>query len=507
MRRFIAMLLLIWFAAVLAGCSRGPDEPRLERDVQGRVDALFGRPVLAVETLRRQGSAPYRAAGDGAKQIIVYYNATLRFAEAYDPSDWQGLSPTMIANALGAADEGITGLKAGPNAPGAELRAYGSIVYRRAGDDWQPADMVAPLPAAAAATAASAPASRADELVRRLAEIVQKTPARQGREDAIIAEELNRALENIRLRTGEGAKAILVAAGPEGGEYWRFLSSVISRSGGTAPMTVGASAGSVENAFLIDRGEARIGLVQSDVAASAVTGAGMFSGTGPLAHLRAVAGLFPEPVHVVVRADSDITSLPGLAGRRVALGAVASGTRQTARRVLEAAGVDVDGLAVAETASPQAALDALARGELDAVVEVVSAPWRQLEIAMHATPLRLMPLDLQARVELGEGAHGLFPLTVPARTYPGQDAPVPTVAATALLVVRDDVPDVLVTNVLDLLYASAASGGAGVQATRLSKARARDGVTIPMHPAAARYFGPVDAAPSSAAPAAVEPAN
>jgi TRAP transporter TAXI family solute receptor len=266
-------------------------------------------------------------------------------------------------------------------------------------------------------------------------------------------------------------------------------------------MTVGASAGSVENAMLVDRGEARIGIVQSDVAAAAVTGAGMFSGTGPLGHLRAVAGLFPEPVHIVVRADSDITSLTGLAGRRVALGAVASGTRQTARRVLEAAGVDVAGLEVAETAPPQVALDQLARGEIDAVIEVVSAPWRQLEIAMHATQLRLLPLDLQTRVELGTEAHGLFPLTVPARTYPGQDEPVPTAAATALLVVRDDVANVEVISVLDLLYASAASGGAGVQATRLSKGRALTGVTIPMHPAAAGYFAKAGA---TAAPVAAE---
>jgi TRAP transporter TAXI family solute receptor len=495
MRCFRGFLLPL-IAVGLAGCARGPDVERLEQDVQARVDGLFGRTVLDLETLRRQGSAPYRAADDGAKQAIVYYNAVLRFTEAYDPSDWQGLSPTMIANALGAADEGITGLKAGPNPPDARLRAYGSIVYRKQGADWLPADLIAPRPAApAAAAAASAPVSRADELVRRLAEIVQKAPARRGRDDEIIAEELNRALENIRLRTGEGAKAVLVASGPEGGEYWRFLTSVVSRSGGAAPVTVGVSAGSVENAFLIDRGDARIGIVQSDVAAAAVSGAGMFSGTGPLGHLRAVAGLFPEPVHVVVRADSDLASVPDLAGRRVALGAVASGTRQTARRVLEAAGVDVDGLEVAETASPQVALDQLARGELDAVIEVVSAPWRQLEIAMHATPLRLLPFDLETRLELGEAAHGLFPLTIPARTYPGQDAAVATVAATALLVVRDDVANPEVTNVLDLLFASAASGGAGVQATRLSKARARDGVTIPMHPAAAEFFGPVAVEP------------
>jgi TRAP-type uncharacterized transport system substrate-binding protein len=81
---------------------------------------------------------------------------------------------------------------------------------------------------------------------------------------------------------------------------------------------------------------------------------------------------------------------------------------------------------------------------------------------------------------------------------------VPTVAATALLVARDDVPDTLVTDTLDLLYASAASGGAGVQATRLSKSRARDGVTIPLHPAAARYF-PQPGQRSSPSPGASEP--
>ena len=53
---------------------------------------------------------------------------------------------------------------------------------------------------------------------------------------------------------------------------------------------------------------------------------------------------------------------------------------------------------------------------------------------------------------------------------------------------RDDVPDALVRDTLGLLYASAASGGAGMQATRLSKARATTGITIPMHPGAAAFF-------------------
>jgi TRAP-type uncharacterized transport system substrate-binding protein len=101
----------------------------------------------------------------------------------------------------------------------------------------------------------------------------------------------------------------------------------------------------------------------------------------------------------------------------------------------------------------------------------------------------LLPLDPATIARVIEEVHGLVPLDIPGRTYAGVPDDLPTVAATALLVARDDVPDALVRDTLEVLYASAASGGAGMQATRLSKARATTGITIPMHPGATEYFG------------------
>ena len=488
MRILTRLALYGVFSLLLAACTRGPGEAGLQQDVQARVDALFGRQVLQVGAFRRQGSAPYRPAEDGARQVIVYYNAIFELAEAYDPSDWQGLGPTMIANAVGASDEGITGLKSGRNEPGTQLRAHGSIVYREAGGGWQPADDVAPRPAAPAAPAGTGQESETEELVRSIAALVQQAPARRGADEKIIAEELNHALAAIRLRMNKDGKRVVIAAGPAGGEYSRFLASVIGHMSESSPITIAATAGSVENALMIERDEARAGLVQSDVAAAAVTGYGIFSGTGPLGRLRAVASLFPEPVHVVVRAGSGIERLQDLKGRRVAIGSVASGTRQTALGVLAAAGIASDQVVGVEEPSPQAALDELSAGRIDAVIAVVSAPWRQLEIEMHASRLTLLPLDPETIALAVAEVHGLLPLDIPARTYPGLAVAVPTVAATALLVARDDVPDAVVSNTLDLLYTSAQSGGAGVKATRLSKERATSGITIPMHPAAERYF-------------------
>jgi len=79
------------------------------------------------------------------------------------------------------------------------------------------------------------------------------------------------------------------------------------------------------------------------------------------------------------------------------------------------------------------------------------------------------------------------PLGIPARTYAGQVATVQTVAATALLVAHSDVADATVEAVLEYLYSAAAERG-GVRAARLSKERARTGITIPMHPGAQRFF-------------------
>ena len=495
-------LTVLALALLAAGCARGPDQQGLERDVQARLDAQFGGQVLALRDLNRQGSAPYAAAADGASQAIVYYNATLEFAQAYDPSNWQGLNPQLIATALGATDEGIVGLGSGQMAPGAELRAYGSIIYRRDADGWRAADVQVPsaaLPEVAAAPAGGA--ARSDQLIRRLAEIVDTSPGLKQAKDEIVAEELDRALQNIELRLDSGRQGFAVATGPEGGEYSRFVASLATRFGSHA--TAGSiraahTAGSVANAFMVDRGEARFGLVQSDVAADAVTGDGLFAVAGPLRRLRAVAALFPEPVHVVVRADSDLQSVADLAGRRVVLGNVGSGTRHTALRVLAAHGVQPASYTEVQFVGAGQALGSLADGSVDAVIEVISAPWRQLSQAAQPGSLRLLSLDPAAITGIEETVHGIVRLDIPARTYPGQDEPVHTVAATALLVANSDIPDAIVASVLETMFAASATAGPGVSAARLSSANAQVGVTIPLHDGAVRYFERSPAGPGSA---------
>lgn len=478
---------------LLAACSRGPGQDQIRTDLQARLDEQFGRPVLEVDRLKRQGSSPLRPADDGAKRALVYYNAVLRFAEDYDGADWQALSPAVLSQSLGATEEGVAGFRRGGNERGSELRAYGSAAYRKAADRWQmeieilPEEEEAAEKARLAATEGSVPPSRADELVNRLAGLVDTTPGFRSAEEEIIEEELDRAYRNITIRLGKNREQLILAAGMPGGEYWRYVQSFAEFWHPEARPLIVATQGSVSNARLVDAGDAQLGLMQSDVAAAAVAGQGPFADTGSLRQIRALGSLVPEPLHVVVRADGDIDSIGDLRGRRVGIGPEESGARFTASVVLGAHGLDFGTLAETFTGAPADGLQRLINGQLDAIIMAVAVPWRQLSIAAGQAPLRLLELDDDVVGHIYEQGQGLVPMVVAGRSYPGQEAPVRTVAATALIVANADLADVTVESVLEAVFADDRLDNA--RTARISRQRALTGVTVPLHNGAARYFG------------------
>jgi TRAP transporter TAXI family solute receptor len=78
-----------------------------------------------------------------------------------------------------------------------------------------------------------------------------------------------------------------------------------------------ASNGSVANVAAIASGSAQSGFVQSDIAYWAFSGTGIYEGRPKIDSLRAIANLFPESVHLVVRKGSGINSVRDLKGKKV----------------------------------------------------------------------------------------------------------------------------------------------------------------------------------------------
>lgn len=478
---------------LLGGCARGPDEKALRQEVQEKLAHQVRSGLFDVASLKRRGSAPLPAADNGAKRLVVYFNATLRFAQDYDFGGWEKLSPASLAYVLGANEKGLLGLK--PRVRAGELvYVYGSSTYEWSKDGWK---NVASTPSAVAAVPAignTAPPSRSKALIDKLAAMVELPPPGIGpQEERVIAEELDRAAENIQRRLERRKHIYTFASGPRGGHYTRFGSALVegvAKAGAQVTVRNRETEGSVQNARLLARGEADYALVQSDVAARAFAGQAPFAGGEPLKTLRALGSLFPEPIHIVVPATSPIREVTDLRGKRVDIGLPSSGTRYDALAILELHGLGARDLAEARQEGMEKAIQRLRDGKLDAFFATIAAPVRGLQALAARHRVRMLSLSSDHIERLIAQQPGLVPITLPLNTYPGQSVEIHTVAAAALLVTTSDVPDTEVERVLDLVFKKVNFASLGsAEGSKIAKQTALRGVTIPTHPGASHYFG------------------
>src|SRR5690606_14729396 len=140
-------------------------------------------------------------------------------------------------------------------------------------------------------------------------------------------------------------------------------------------------------------------------------GTNAFQDQGPYPGLAAIASLYPEAMHILVRADSPFTSVADLRGKRVAIGEPGAASRTTALRVLHAHGLQEDDIDAREL-SIGAALLALQNQEIDAVMQVIGIPADSVRNAIQHQPLRILPLSQTAITGLTDGKTGYFPYTI-----------------------------------------------------------------------------------------------
>ncbi len=245
-------------------------------------------------------------------------------------------------------------------------------------------------------------------------------------------------------RAGLLTLALAVAAGPAVAQP--FTGTIVTGPTGTADLAVGEdiariadacgvglralpSEGSVENMQAVrDRRNTQLGIVQGDVLEYYQTLRDDDpSLRRPAQGIRVVMPLQESAVHLVAR--DNVERLEDLSGRVVATGTAGSGTAITAGLVLDLAGVAPAGRV---PLAPDAALDALRSGVVDAAFIVSAAPADLLATADLADAhLHLVPMDEPALTA------AYSPATIAAGTYPFVSADVPVVAVRSLLVAYD----------------------------------------------------------------------
>lgn len=249
------------------------------------------------------------------------------------------------------------------------------------------------------------------------------------------------------------------------------------------------SNGSAANVEDIGDGLLEAGLAQADIAYWAYHGDGPFSETGANTKLRALATLYPESLHLVVRSGSGINAVTDLRGQRVSLDDPGSGTLIDVRLVLQAFGVSIKELD-AVYLKPADAIERLVDGQLDAFFIIAGYPISAVATLIAAGQAELVPITGPVVDELLRETSFFARDSIPADAYQG-NAGVQTLAVGAQLIVSADLDAELVYRITGMLWSAETrqlltSGHPKGQLIQLTTAL--DGIGIPLHPGAERYY-------------------
>lgn len=281
-----------------------------------------------------------------------------------------------------------------------------------------------------------------------------------------------------------------IATGGTAGTYYPIggaMAEILNKNIPGVNASAQSTGASVANVNLLATGKVDLAFVQNDIAYYALNGTEMFKDK-KVANLKGIATLYPETVQIITLQKSGIKKLSEAKGKRVAVGAAGSGAEANARQVLEANGITYSDIKVQYLSFAEAA-GALKDGNVDIAFVTAGIPTAAIQDISTQNPVALLSVDAQQ----ADGLIKKYPFytkqVIPAKTYPGQEQDINTVAVKAMLVATDKMSDDLSYNIAKALYTNTDRlKSSHAIAKNISKATATEGMSLPMAAGADKYF-------------------
>ena len=186
--------------------------------------------------------------------------------------------------------------------------------------------------------------------------------------------------------------------------------------------------------------------------------------------------------------DPAIKSVADLKGKKVSIGAAGSGVYFNAVDILAAAGLTEKDIQPQYQSFADSA-DALKDGKIDAAFIVAGAPTPAIQELCTTAKAYLVPVDGDVAKKLMETSPYYTTYKIPAKTYDGQEKEVTTVTVKATLIVSASASEDDVYNITKAIFDNVdAITEAHAKGAELSIENATDGITVPFHAGAAKYF-------------------
>ena len=254
--------------------------------------------------------------------------------------------------------------------------------------------------------------------------------------------------------------------------------------------TAESTAGTIYNLNNLRSGDMDLAIVQSDGQFYAWHGTGPFKEPGPDKNLRAVFSLHPESLTIVARQDANIKSFEQLRGKRINIGNPGSGQRSTMLELMKAMGWSNKDFSLSAELKSSEQAEALCDNKIDAFAFTVGHPNGSVREASSVCDTKLISVTGDKVTRLIRDRPYYRLQHIPAGLYRGTAAETITIGLTATVITSSKTDAEIIYQITRAVFDNLKTFRKlhPVFTSLDSKAMSTDGLTIPLHEGAKRYF-------------------
>jgi len=254
------------------------------------------------------------------------------------------------------------------------------------------------------------------------------------------------------------------------------------------------SAGSGENVDMLQKGEVNFAILQGLFGSMAWQGKAKYEGQ-PKKNLRSISMLWQNVEQFTVRKDyaktGNINDLTNLYGEKFSIGGRSSGSRVSAETIMSSLDIDFNKMNIQYLGYTPSST-ALQDGKIDGMNTPSGPPTSAVTNAFASIgndKIRVLDFNEKDLKKINDNYPVWTPFTIKAKTYPGQDKDINTIAQPNLLVVTKDTPEETVYLLTKTIYENLPFLNTVHKATKaMAIDKAIAGLPMPLHPGAARFY-------------------
>lgn len=283
------------------------------------------------------------------------------------------------------------------------------------------------------------------------------------------------------------AQQIRLMTGPQGGSWYPLggaIANIADKHGIGVQVLPGAG---IANVLAVSLGRADLGFGNSISTVDGVAGRPPFEEVAE--NVCNVATLYPQYFQIVVNADSGIESVADARGKSIAIQPVGNTAEAISAQLFEVHGMTYDDMGRVSFVSYTDAVSLMKDNNAQMFTLGTTVPASAVMDLASSRSIKLLELDEDMFEAMRELNPGYSKLTIPAGSYPGQDADVDVIGYATHVIARCDLDEDVVYQILEGMVEDMEDlvSIVRVMSDTTLEVMATD-TGVPLHPGAERFY-------------------